>query len=82
MAPASTSSVIATATSNAAPEVAAILALTGAAQPAASADAMLDVLQRASTDLGVPGYDERFGFGVPNAARAVALARASSVEPR
>lgn len=69
-------------TSNAAPEVAAILALAWAAQPAASADAMLDVLQRASTDLGVPGYDERFGFGVPNAARAVALARASSVEPR
>jgi hypothetical protein len=61
-------------TSNAAPEIAGVLALAWAVQPTASAETMLDVLQQASTDRGDPGYDERFGFGVPDAARAVALA--------
>ncbi|HVZ35117.1 MAG TPA: S8 family serine peptidase [Polyangiaceae bacterium] len=65
-------------TSNAAPEVAGVLALAWAASPDSSAEAMLDVLRRSSTDLGEPGYDERFGYGVPNARRAVELARSSS----
>jgi subtilisin family serine protease len=67
-------------TSNAAPEVAGVLALTWAASPRSSAEAMLDVLRHSSTDLGEPGYDERFGYGVPDAARAVELARSSSVQ--
>jgi subtilisin family serine protease len=65
-------------TSNATPEVAGVLALAWAASPRSSAEAMLDVLRRSSTDLGQAGYDERFGYGVPSAARAVELARSSS----
>lgn len=30
-----------------------------------------EILQQSATDLGDPGYDEIFGYGLPNAARAV-----------
>lgn len=61
-------------TSNAAPELSGVLALVWSRAPQASADQVLKVLEEASTDLGAPGNDEHFGFGVPNAARAVQLA--------
>jgi hypothetical protein len=64
-------------TSNATPEVTGVLALAWAAAPRSSPDTMLDTLRRSCTDLGDPGYDERFGHGVPNAERAVELARNS-----
>lgn len=62
-------------TSNAAPAVSGVLALAWSVALDAPADRVLQVLERSSTDLGPPGYDEKFGFGVPNAARAVQLAR-------
>jgi len=62
-------------TSNATPEITGMLALAWAAAPRSSPDTILDTLQRSCTDLGAPGYDEKFGHGVPNATRAVELAR-------
>jgi subtilisin family serine protease len=64
-------------TSNAVPEVAGVLALAWATDLQAAADTMRQVLQRSAMDLGDPGYDEWFGFGVPNATRAVQIARAA-----
>jgi subtilisin family serine protease len=62
-------------TSNAVPEVAGVLALAWALDLQAPADTMLQVLRRSAIDLGDPGSDERFGFGVPNAGRAVQMVR-------
>jgi subtilisin family serine protease len=69
-------------TSNAVPELAGVLALTWAAAPKAPANTVVDVVQASCTDLGAPGRDDRFGFGVPNAGRAVERARALGREPR
>jgi hypothetical protein len=65
-------------TSNAVPEVAGVLALAWAMDLQAPSDTMLQVLQRSATDLGEPGYDERFGFGAPNAGRAVQMMRVAA----
>jgi subtilisin family serine protease len=62
-------------TSNATPEITGMLALVWAAAPQSSTDALLDTLQRSCRDLGEPGYDLSFGHGLPNAQRAVELAR-------
>jgi subtilisin family serine protease len=67
-------------TSNATPEVAGVLALAWAAAPQRSPADMLGILHRSCTDLGAPGYDERFGHGVPSAERAVELARAAPAQ--
>ncbi len=39
------------------------------------ADVVYDVLVNASVDLGSPGMDDRYGYGLPDAGKAVTLAR-------
>jgi serine protease len=62
-------------TSMAAPHVAAAAALviaTGAEGPHASSDAVAARLERTARDLGAPGYDANYGWGLVNAAAATA----------
>lgn len=62
-------------TSNAAPAVSAVLALAWSVAPGAPAERVLQVLEQSSIDLGPPGHDEMFGYGLINAERAVQLAQ-------
>ncbi len=39
------------------------------------AELVYDILVNASTDLGSPGMDDRYGYGLPDAGKAVTLAR-------
>ncbi len=62
-------------TSEAAPHVAAAAALVRAAVPGASPDLVERALESSATDLGAPGRDDTSGYGLLDAARAVAVAR-------
>lgn len=58
-------------TSMAAPHVSGVAALVLAANPALSADQVRDILQATARDLGTPGRDDIYGFGLIDAAAAV-----------
>ncbi len=58
-------------TSNAAPEVAGLLALMWSANPSASPQTVRDALFSSATDFGTPGWDTRFGWGRIDAGRAI-----------
>ncbi len=61
-------------TSMAAPQVAGVAALCLAANPDLTVDQLETVLFATATDLGLPGRDDRYGFGLVNAAAAVEAA--------
>jgi serine protease len=58
-------------TSQAAPHVAGVAALVMSAQPGLTPDRVQEAIERTATDLGAPGRDDQFGFGLVNAAAAV-----------
>lgn len=58
-------------TSMATPHVSAIAALVKSNKPAYNAMQIRAAIQSSCTDLGVPGYDEEYGFGLVNAALAL-----------
>lgn len=62
-------------TSNAAPIVAGVAALVLSVNPGLNAEQLKRILFLSANDLGEPGRDPLYGWGVVNAARAVALAR-------
>lgn len=65
-------------TSMAAPHVsgvAALLAASGLLGVRPGPDALQSRLEASSTDLGVPGFDDRYGFGLVNAAGALGIPR-------
>ena len=57
-------------TSMATPHVAGVAALIWSAFPDLTAEELTDVLEQSATDLGSPGKDNRFGWGLVNAAAA------------
>jgi subtilisin family serine protease len=61
-------------TSNAAPEVAGVLALIWSANQSLSPDQATDLLFKSSKDLGTSGWDKYYGWGRIDAAGAVSLA--------
>lgn len=61
-------------TSLACPCVAGVAALAMSANPSLTNHATRSVLRRTCVDLGAPGYDTTFGWGVPNAAAAMKAA--------
>jgi len=58
-------------TSFAAPHVSGILALILSARPGISSSDAIEILRASIDDLGARGFDERFGFGLANAYKAV-----------
>ncbi len=58
-------------TSMACPQVAGVVALMLSANSALSAAQVRDILHGTATDLGLPGRDDDFGYGLVNAAAAV-----------
>jgi serine protease len=58
-------------TSQAAPHVAGVAALVMSAQPGMTPDRVQEAIERTATDLGSPGRDDQYGFGLVNAAAAV-----------
>ncbi len=62
-------------TSMAAPHVAGVAALLFAANPALTAADVRDILQSTARDLGNPGRDDLYGYGLVDAAAAVQEAR-------
>ena len=63
-------------TSFASPVAAGVAALVLSANPSLSATNALNILEMNTDDLGTPGYDQQFGWGRVNAAKAVAAAKA------
>lgn len=61
-------------TSMAAPQVAGVLALEFAANPALGADEVVAILYATATDLGPAGFDEEYGWGEVDAYEAVLAA--------
>jgi subtilisin family serine protease len=61
-------------TSMATPFVSGVVALIKAVNPGLSPDVVTDILHRSATDLGDPGFDKYYGFGLVNADNAVVLA--------
>jgi subtilisin family serine protease len=61
-------------TSMAAPLVAGAAALVWSANPHLSADNVRRILQETAIDLGEPGWDEEFGYGLLNVAEALRVA--------
>ena len=61
-------------TSMAAPLVAGIAAMVRSVNPALSAAQVRAILQETATDLGEPGRDKNFGYGLVNAEAAVGMA--------
>lgn len=57
-------------TSAAAPHVAGVIAQVWSAFPDVSRDTMRQVIVESADDLGVPGWDETYGYGLLNAERA------------
>ncbi|MBN1512416.1 MAG: S8 family serine peptidase [Phycisphaerae bacterium] len=62
-------------TSMACPQVAGVAALMFSVNPALSAAQIRQILRDTATDLGLPGRDDSFGYGLVDAARAVDAAR-------
>ena len=60
-------------TSTSAPQVSAAAALMRAAYPAATATAVRSALFHSATDLGPPGRDDTYGYGLLNIPRAMAF---------
>jgi serine protease len=58
-------------TSQAAPHVTGVAALVLSAQPGLTPDRVQEAIERTATDLGPPGRDDQFGYGLVNAAAAV-----------
>jgi thermitase len=67
-------------TSLASPMVAAAAALAAAANPALDNFQIITLLEQTTDDLGPTGFDNSFGFGRLNVARAVAVATGVSLE--
>jgi len=65
-------------TSMAAPHVAGTIALMLESNPALTVDDIYDALKLTSSDLGAPGKDTRYGWGVINAFDATILVRSNS----
>ncbi|MCA1829748.1 MAG: S8 family serine peptidase [Myxococcales bacterium] len=59
-------------TSMATPHVAGALALIWSKNPAAPSKTVESALYNTATDLGAPGYDTTFGYGLVNASAAAA----------
>ena len=66
----------ATGTSASTPLVAGVAALVKAAKPSLSPAQIRTILQQTAQDLGKPGYDAFFNFGLVNATAAVQAATA------
>jgi serine protease len=58
-------------TSMATPHVSGVAALIFGKDPSATPDDVETILERTATDLGVPGYDTAFGWGLVNAKAAL-----------
>jgi serine protease len=58
-------------TSQAAPHVTGVAALVLAVQPAFTPDQVEEAIEKTATDLGPPGRDDQYGWGLVNAAAAV-----------
>ena len=65
-------------TSMAAPFVTGVVALLKAAAPDLAPAAVTEILHKSATDLGPAGFDEHYGYGLINAAKAVDLAYETS----
>ncbi len=65
-------------TSFSSPMVAGVVALIIDANQSLSVPQIIEVLRQSADDLGAPGFDIGYGYGRVNAARAVALARATT----
>lgn len=61
-------------TSMAAPFVSGVVAMVKAANPNLSPAEITDIIHRSATDLGDPGFDNYYGYGLVNAVKAVDLA--------
>ncbi|MCS6885026.1 MAG: S8 family serine peptidase [Blastocatellia bacterium] len=61
-------------TSMATPHVTGIVALIWAANPALTNTQVEEILKSTAKDLGNPGYDKSFGFGLVDASAAVSKA--------
>jgi hypothetical protein len=61
-------------TSMATPFVSGVVAMLKAANPDLSPAAITDIIHRSATDLGAPGFDNYYGYGLVNAVKAVDLA--------
>jgi subtilisin family serine protease len=61
-------------TSFASPYTAGVAALLLSVYPSLSADRVEEILQLSARDLGTPGYDTDFGWGMPDAHRALLIA--------
>jgi subtilisin family serine protease len=64
-------------TSMAAPHVSGVVALMLATNPRLTLSGARNILSNSSQDLGIPGVDPKFGFGVVNALSAVQMAKQS-----
>lgn len=69
-------------TSMSAPNAAGVVALIRSAAPSLSTATVKSVLRLTARDLGPTGKDNDFGYGVPDAAAAVAAARQLESQPR
>lgn len=69
-----------TGTSMAAPFVAGVAALVFAANPYLTPTQVQSIIEVSATDLGEPGWDERYGYGMVNAAAAVRMANVARME--
>ncbi len=58
-------------TSQAAPHVSGVAALVLSVHPEFTPDKVVEAITRTATDLGAPGRDDQFGYGLVNAAAAV-----------
>ncbi|MBI3891199.1 MAG: S8 family serine peptidase [Candidatus Wallbacteria bacterium] len=66
-------------TSMACPHVAGVVALMKSARPSITASEITKILTESGTDLGRPGKDTRFGFGLIDAMKAVTAARSQAL---
>ena len=67
-------------TSMAAPVVSGIAALLFAVNPYLTPQMAMSILEASATDLGAPGWDERYGYGEVNAAAALRIASQSRID--
>ena len=63
-------------------QVAGIAALILSEQSAMSVWRVREIIERSARDLGPPGKDNMFGFGLADAYAAVLMARGSMVSPK